>query len=328
MLRRFAAGLVATVWLFVSFGPLGPGGAAQAQQTQAPAQPELVFPGDAKFSELENKLREKTQISGAAWVEEFKKHQVFGQVRSSNGLQGTLFVDSLAAINVLTGQAPFIVYGTTTIPPGSKLGQKDFSGNYGIVIFTFNGLVLALIDVNTGSTGAYVILPVEGQTIIVAPLFFPLFSPVGVFQVLFTLITVPAPTPQAPVSPQIPQLPSPTCPAELTSKSDLNVPLNNQVTIASIKDDSGNPLFEIGGAPPGILTVQAFGDSSFLQFEYAIAVQRRNGIIIGPGTARILLSPEVPFALLVTSATKTACVQATPKVVNGVITIVGTLATK
>jgi hypothetical protein len=295
------------------------GGGLPDAQAQPPPPVEIVFPGDAKFSELESKLQEKTRISGAAWVDEFKRHQVLGQVRSVHGLVGTLFLDSVATINVLTGQTPFIVYGTITIPAGAQLGQRDFSGGYGIVIFT-GSLIIALIDLNTGSIGALVVVPTEGQTIIVAPFFFPFFSPVGIFQILFALITVPASAPPTP-----PALPTPTCPAELANKSDVNVSLSAPVTIASVKDGAGNALFEIGGAPPGVLTVQSFGAS--LQFVYTVSVQRRVGFIIGPGTARILLSPEIPFSLWVTTGEKTACLQARPKVGGGVITIVGTLAT-
>ncbi len=321
-MRRIAVGLFILLLMVMLSAPLGLVGSAQ--QTQ-PSQPEIVFPGDAKFAELESKLQEKTKLSGSAWVEEFKKRQVLGQVRGNNGLQGILFADSVATINVLTGQVPFIVYGTIAIPVGSKLGSKEIAGTFGIVIFTSNGLVLTLIDVNSGSIGAFIVLPVEGQTIVLAPLIFPFFSPVGIFQVLFSLITVPTPTTQPPTQPQIPQLPVPTCPADLSNKSDLNVPLGAQTSIVKMKDSAGTDLFEIGGVPPGILTVQSFGAS--LQFQYVVSVQRRTGFIIGPGTARILLSLELPFALLVTNGVKTACVQATPKVINGIVTIVGTLAT-
>lgn len=325
MIRRIAFGLVILVSLFGFLASQETSNSAQAQQVQAP-QPEIVFPGDSKFSELESKLQEKTQLSGSAWIEEFKKHQVFGQVRSTNGLQGTIFVDALATVNVLTGQVPFIVYGTTVFPAGTKLGQKEISGTYGIVIFVHNGLVLALIDVNSGSIGAFVVLPLEGQAVVVAPFFFPFLSPTGVFQILFSLVTAPTQTPQNPPNqPQIPQTPAPTCPTELTNKSDLNLPLTAQASIIKIKDSTGTDLFEIAAAPPGTLIVQSFGAS--LQFQYVVSVQRRTGFIIGPGTARIPLTLGIPFALLVTNGQKAACVQATPNVANGVVTLVGIVAT-
>ncbi len=325
MVRRIALGFVMMVCLCGFLVSQEISNSAQAQQVQS-QQPEIVFPGDAKFAELESKLQEKTQLSGSAWVEEFKKHQVFGQVRSSNGLQGTIFIDALATVNVLTGQVPFIVYGTTIFPVGTKLGQKEISGTYGIVIFVHTGLALALIDVNNGSIGAFVVLPLEGQTVVVAPFFFPFLSPTGVFQVLFSLVTVPTQTPQNPPNqPQIPQTAAPTCPAELSNKSDVNIPLAAPASIVKVKDSSGADLFEIGATPPNILTVQSFGAS--LQFQYVVSVQRRTGFIIGPSTARIGLTLGLPFALLVTNGQKTACLQATTNVANGVVTLVGVLAT-
>jgi hypothetical protein len=36
----------------------------------------------------------------------------------------------------------------------------------------------------------------------------------------------------------------------------------------------------------------------------------------------------MPFALFVTAGQKSACLQATPKLINNVLTIVGTLSTK
>ncbi len=299
----------------------------QAQQT-SPTQPEVVFPGDAKFSELESQFQEKTKISGAAWAEEFKKRQVFGQVRTNNGIQGTLFTESLALVALLAGQVPYIVYGTITIPQGAKLAQRDFSGNYGIVVIA-NPFVAALLDVTSGNIGSFVVLPAPATTLPFFPLATPLLSPLGVFQVLVALITVPTPAPPAPPappSPQPPQLTAPTCPQpELPNKSAVSLPLQAPGTIATIKDDAGADLFTIGAAPPGALIVQSFAQS--LQLRYITTFQQRLGIIIGPGTQQIPLVLDLPFVLFVTSSGKSACLQATPKLVNGVPTVVGTIST-
>ncbi|MCL6642162.1 MAG: hypothetical protein K6T71_02410 [Candidatus Bipolaricaulota bacterium] len=289
---------------------------------QAPRQPHVVFPGDAQFSELESAFQEKTKVSGSAWADEFQKRQPFGQVRSSTGITGTLFTEAFALVALVAGQVPYIVYGTIDIPQGAKLAGRDFSGKYGIVVIA-NPFVTALLDIPTGTIGAFVILPVSGTT----PLFpifpiAPFLGPVGIFQILFSLITVTPAAPPAPPAPQTPQAPAPTCPQDLPNKSDVNMPITEPAVIATISDTA--KLFEIGVAPPAFLTVQSFTQS--LQFSYVTAVYRRIGIIIGPGSQQIPLAVEMPFALFVTTGQKAACLQATPKLVNNVLTIVGTLS--
>jgi hypothetical protein len=290
---------------------------------QAPTQPQAIFPDDPKFSELQSAFQEKTQITGSAWADEFQKRQPFGQVRSSTGITGTLFTEAFALVALVAGQVPYIVYGTIDIPQGAKLAGRDFSGKYGIVVIA-NPFVAALLDIPTGTIGAFVILPMSGTT----PLFpifpvAPFIGPVGIFQILFSLITVTPAAPPAPPAPQIPQGPAPTCPQDLPHKSDVNTPLNAPAIIATISDTA--KLFEIGVAPPAFLTVQSFAQA--LQFSYTTALYRRIGIIIGPGSQQIPLTVEMPFALFVTAGQKSACLQATPKLVNNVLTIVGTLST-
>jgi len=308
--------VIVSLLIAVVFGPL----VLLAQQP--PAQ--VVFPDDPKFSELQSAFQEKTQITGSAWADEFQKRQPFGQVRSSTGITGTLFTEAFALVALVAGQVPYIVYGTIDIPQGAKLAGRDFSGKYGIVVIA-NPFVAALLDIPTGTIGAFVILPMSGTT----PLFpifpiAPFLGPVGIFQILFSLITVTPAAPPAPPAPQIPQAPAPTCPQDLPNKSDVNVPITEPAVIAAISDTA--KLFEIGVAPPAFLTVQSFTQS--LQFSYVTAVYRRIGIIIGPGTQQIPLAVEMPFVLFVTAGQKSACLQATPKLVNNVLTIVGTLSTK
>jgi len=308
--------VIVSLLIAVVFGPL----VLLAQQP--PAQ--VVFPDDPKFSELQSAFQEKTQITGSAWADEFQKRQPFGQVRSSTGITGTLFTEAFALVALVAGQVPYIVYGTIDIPQGAKLGGRDFSGKYGIVVIA-NPFAAALLDIPTGTIGAFVILPMSGTT----PLFpifpvAPFLGPVGIFQILFSLITVTPAAPPAPPAPQIPQAPAPTCPQDLPNKSDVNVPITEPAVIATISDTA--KLFEIGVAPPASLTVQSFAQS--LQFSYTTAIYRRIGIIIGPGSQQIPLAVEMPFALFVTSGQKAACLQATPKLVNNIPTIVGTLSTK
>jgi len=291
---------------------------------QAPTHPQVVFPDDPKFSELQSAFQEKTQITGSAWADEFQKRQPFGQVRSSTGITGTLFTEAFALVALVAGQVPYIVYGTMDIPQGAKLAGRDFSGQYGIVVIA-NPFVAALLDIPTGTIGAFVILPMSGTT----PLFpifpiAPFLGPVGIFQILFSLITVTPAAPPAPPAPQIPQAPAPTCPQDLPHKSDVNVPITEPAVIATISDTA--KLFEIGVAPPAFLTVQSFAQA--LQFSYTTALYRRIGIIIGPGSQQIPLAVEMPFVLFVTTGQKVACLQATPKLVNNILTIVGTLSTK
>lgn len=308
---------IATLSLFIVilFGPL----TLLAQQV--PAQ--VVFPDDAKFSELQSAFQEKTQITGSAWADEFQKRQPFGQVRSSTGITGTLFTEAFALVALVAGQVPYIVYGTIDIPQGAKLAGRDFSGKYGIVVIA-NPFVAALLDIPTGTIGAFVILPVSGTT----PLFpifpvAPFLGPIGIFQVLFSLITVPTPTPPAPPAPQVPQGPAPTCPQDLPNKSEINAPMNAPAVIATVSDTV--KLFEIGVAPPAFLTVQSFTQS--LQFSYTTALYRRIGIIIGPGSQQIPVTIDLPFVLFVTAGQKAACIEATPKLINNIPTIVGTLST-
>lgn len=298
----------------ILFGPL----TLLAQQ-----QAQVVFPDDAKFSELQSAFQEKTKITGSAWADEFQKRQPFGQVRSSTGITGILFTEAFALVALVAGQVPYIVYGTIDIPQGAKLAGRDFSGKYGIVVIA-NPLVAALLDIPTGTIGAFVILPVSGTT----PLFpifpvAPFLGPVGIFQVLFSLITVPTPAPPTPPAPQTPQGPAPTCPQELPNKNEINAPMNEVAVIATISDTA--KLFEIGVAPPALLTVQSFTQA--LQFSYTTALYRRIGIIIGPGSQQIPVTIDLPFALFVTAGQKAACLAATPKLINGVPTIVGTLST-
>ncbi len=307
---------ILSLLIVIVFGPL-----VLLAQQQAPAQ--VVFPDDAKFSELQSAFQEKTQVSGSAWADEFQKRQPFGQVRSSTGITGTLFTEAFALVALVAGQVPYIVYGTIDIPQGAKLSGRDFSGKYGIVVIA-NPFVAALLDIPTGTIAAFVILPVSGTT----PLFpifpvAPFLGPVGIFQILFSLITVPTPTPPAPPAPQIPQGPAPTCPQDLPNKSEVNAPMNAPAVIATVSDTA--KLFEIGVAPPAFLTVQSFAQS--LQFSYTTAVYRRIGIIIGPGSQQIPVTLELPFVLFVTAGQKLACLQATPKLINNIPTIVGTLST-
>lgn len=284
---------------------------------------QVVFPDDAKFSELQSAFQEKTKITGSAWADEFQKRQPFGQVRSSTGVTGILFTEAFALVALVAGQVPYIVYGTIDIPQGAKLAGREFSGKYGIVVIA-NPFVAALLDIATGTIGAFVILPVSGTT----P-FFPIFplvpflGPGGIFQILFSLITVPTPAPPAPPAPQVPQGPAPTCPHDLPNKSEINAPMNAVAVIATVSDTA--KLFEIGVAPPALLTVQSFTQA--LQFSYTTALYRRIGIIIGPGSQQIPVTLDLPFALFVTVGQKAACLAATPKLINGVPTIVGTLST-
>jgi hypothetical protein len=304
--------VIVSLLIAVVFGPL----VLLAQQS--PAQ--VVFPDDPKFSELQSAFQEKTKIAGSAWADEFQKRQPSGQVRSSTGITGTLFTEAFALVALVAGQVPYIVYGTIDIPQGAKLAGRDFSGKYGIVVIA-NPFAAALLDIPTGTIGAFVLLPVSGTT----PIFpvAPFLGPVGIFQILFSLITVTPAVPPAPPAPQTPQAPAPTCPQDLPNKSDVNVPITEPAVIATISDTA--KLFEIGVAPPAFLTVQSFAQT--LQFSYTTALYRRIGIIIGPGSQQIPLAVEVPFALFVTAGQKSACLQATPKLINNVLTIVGTLST-
>jgi hypothetical protein len=305
--------VIVSLLIAVVFGPL----VLLAQQSPAP----VVFPDDPKFSELQSAFQEKTKIAGSAWADEFQKRQPFGQVRSSTGITGTLFTEAFALVALVAGQVPYIVYGTIDIPQGAKLAGRDFSGKYGIVVIA-NPFAAALLDIPTGTIGAFVLLPVSGTT----PIFpiAPFLGPVGIFQILFSLITVTPAAPPAPPAPQTPQAPAPTCPQDFPNKSDVNVPITEPAVIATISDTA--KLFEIGVAPPAFLTVQSFAQT--LQFSYTTALYRRIGIIIGPGSQQIPLAVEVPFALFVTAGQKSACLQATPKLINNVLTIVGTLSTK
>jgi hypothetical protein len=305
--------VIVSLLIAVVFGPL----VLLAQQSPAP----VVFPDDPKFSELQSAFQEKTKIAGSAWADEFQKRQPFGQVRSSTGITGTLFTEAFALVALVAGQVPYIVYGTIDIPQGAKLAGRDFSGKYGIVVIA-NPFAAALLDIPTGTIGAFVLLPVSGTT----PIFpiAPFLGPVGIFQILFSLITVTPAAPPAPPAPQTPQAPAPTCPQDFPNKSDVNVPITEPAVIATISDTA--KLFEIGVAPPAFLTVQSFAQA--LQFSYTTALYRRIGIIIGPGSQQIPLAVEMPFALFVTAGQKSACLQATPKLINNVLTIVGTLSTK
>jgi hypothetical protein len=305
--------VIVSLLIAVVFGPL----VLLAQQSPAP----VVFPDDPKFSELQSVFQEKTKIAGSAWADEFQKRQPFGQVRSSTGITGTLFTEAFALVALVAGQVPYIVYGTIDIPQGAKLAGRDFSGKYGIVVIA-NPFAAALLDIPTGTIGAFVLLPVSGTT----PIFpiAPFLGPVGIFQILFSLITVTPAAPPAPPAPQIPQAPAPTCPQDFPNKSDVNVPITEPAVIATISDTA--KLFEIGVAPPAFLTVQSFAQT--LQFSYTTALYRRIGIIIGPGSQQIPLAVEVPFALFVTAGQKSACLQATPKLINNVLTIVGAMSTK
>jgi hypothetical protein len=305
--------VIVSLLIAVVFGPL----VLLAQQSPAP----VVFPDDPKFSELQSAFQEKTKIAGSAWADEFQKRQPFGQVRSSTGITGTLFTEAFALVALVAGQVPYIVYGTIDIPQGAKLAGRDFSGKYGIVVIA-NPFAAALLDIPTGTIGAFVLLPVSGTT----PIFpiAPFLGPVGIFQILFSLITVTPAAPPAPPAPQIPQAPAPTCPQDFPNKSDVNVPITEPAVIATISDTA--KLFEIGVAPPAFLTVQSFAQT--LQFSYTTALYRRIGIIIGPGSQQIPLAVEVPFALFVTAGQKSACLQATPKLINNVLTIVGAMSTK
>jgi hypothetical protein len=326
MLRqRLLIVLVLFIFLIGSFGLWSSHEPVHAQQIP-PSQFEIVFPGDAAFAGLDAKLREKSQLSGSAWVEEFKKQPVLARVRTTNGLEGVLFPNSLATINVLTGQAPFIVYGTIDIPAGAKLGSRDFSGEYGIVVFS-EPLAIALIDLTSGSAKAFVVVALQGQSIPLLALPLTIFSPLWVFQSVASLITVGTPMPPPPPPPPtpVPAPSEPRCLEDLPNKRDVSVSLVAPSTIVTVVDSAGENLFAIAVEPPKSLKVQSFG--AVVQFLYTTAQERHLGLIIGPDDLPVPLTVDRPFALFVASGTNSACLQATPKLVNGVLTLVGTLST-
>lgn len=323
--KRTVAGLLTLILLLTSFASFQGNHSIQAAQTSSTSQTEIFFPGDAKFSELESKLQEKSKLSGSAWVDEFKKQPVLAQVRASNGVRGTLYPNALAVGNVLAGQTPFILYGTINIPSGAKLGGKDLSGDFGIVVFS-EPLAIALIDLASGSVKAFIVVPLQGQTIPLLSLPLTIFSPLWVFQLLASLVTVSASASQAPTPPSAPQS-EPSCLQELPNKSNVNVPLNTASTITTVKDSAGKELFAILVDPPKSLTVKSSGAFS-LQFLYTTAKDRNLGVIVGPGELPVELTADVPFALYVVATnSKAACLLARPKQVNGVLTLTGTLST-
>ena len=323
--QRTAAGLVTLTLLLASFGSFQANHSAWAEQTSSTSQTEIVFPGDARFSELESQLQEKSKLSGSAWVEEFKKQPVLAQVRASNGVRGTLYPNALAVGNVLTGQTAFILYGTIKIPSGAKLGEKELAGDFGIVVFS-DPLAIALIDLASGSVKAFVVVLAQGQTVPLLSLPLTIFSPLWVFQLLASLVAVSAPASQASPPPSAPQS-EPSCLQELPNKTNVNVPLNIASTITTVKDSAGKELFAILVDPPKSLTVKSSGAFS-LQFLYTTAKDRNLGVIVGPGELPVELSADVPFALYVVATnSKAACLLATPKTVNGTLTLTGTLST-
>ena len=325
-IRRTALALVVLLWLLGS--TLAPNSAPFAQAQQAPTAQsaiQVVFPSAEGFAALQDRLQQKSQLSGAAWTREFKKHKSIGQLSASNGVKGVLFADATALLALLAGQKTSLIYGTIEIPEGGKLGGQEFAGNYGLVLFT-GSLDIALIDLQSGETGAFLVVPGDEQTLII-PILFPLFSPLAIFQILLSALALPAPASPQPAPPQpVPPAPLvPACLQNLPQERDINLPLSQTASILKATDGSGKQLFALAIVPPSSLSVRSFGAA--VQFIYASKARRQIGFIIGAGVQQVRLIPDTPFTLFVTDGSKMACLQATPQRIGGLLTLVGKLRT-
>jgi len=211
------------------------------------------------------------------------------------------------------------------IPDGAKLAGREFSGDYGLVLFT-GSLDIALIDLQSGKTGAFLVVPGDEQKLII-PILFPFFSPLIIFQLLLAALALPAPTPPqpAPSPPQPPAPQVPACQGNLPQERDISWPLNRPASILKATTSSGQELFEIAILPPGSLSVRSFGIT--VQFVYVSQAHRQIGFIIGPGMQKVPLVPDAAFTLFVAGGSKIACLQASPKLIDGLLTLVGKLRT-
>lgn len=142
----------------------------------------ILFPGEAGFSDREQEFKSQTGlIPGTSLVAEFDRGVPIGELRSSTGLVGTIFRDALSLPALALGQITHIIYGTITVPEGALMRGKGFAGTYGIVVYGAPSVIL-LAARQSGDLAAFVITS--------STLFLP---PTAVMEVLFQLITLPAP---------------------------------------------------------------------------------------------------------------------------------------
>lgn len=142
----------------------------------------VLFAGEPGFSDREQEFKNKTGLRpGTSLVAEFDSGVPIGEVRSSTGLVGTLFRDALNLPALALGQMTHIIYGTITVPEGALMRGKSFSGSYGIVVYGAP-TVIVLAERQSGGLAAFVI---TSSTLILPP--------TAVIEVLFQLITFPAP---------------------------------------------------------------------------------------------------------------------------------------
>lgn len=153
-----------------------------ASSQAVPGGVTILFPGEPGFSDREQEFKSQTGlIPGTSLVAEFDKGVSIGELRSSTGLVGTIFRDALSLPALALGQITHIIYGTITVPEGALMRGKGFAGTYGIVVYGAPSVIL-LAARQSGSLAAFAITS--------STLFLP---PTAVMEVLFQLITLPAP---------------------------------------------------------------------------------------------------------------------------------------
>ena len=267
----------------------------------------VSFPGDADFAGLAQEFAERTGLAeGTALAAEFAERSSIGQMRSSTGLEGTIFEDALLLSALALGQVSYVIYGTIEIPEGATLAGRSFFGDYGIVVYG-NPMVIVLVARGSGELAAFVITSSSA-------LLYPPFSVMGL---LFQLINVPPSlSPSSPPSGGLRFRISIDC-QELPAQREIDVAVGSGEVLVELSDS-----FAVKEAGLGALTVSSFGPG--LLFLVTATNYLYMGFVIGEGEQKVSIPLDRQFTLLVqTEEEKTACVEAGVVAADGGYHIVG-----
>lgn len=267
----------------------------------------LVFPEAEEFTALQQDFTETTGLApGAALAEEFKQEAV-GRVRSSSGLEGAIFKDAFLFPALALGKVSHLIYGTLAVPEGSRLAGREFTGDYGIIVYR-DPIVIVLVERGQGELAAFVVTGYPAMGL----------APLSVMSLLFQLIT----TPFAPPTP----MPAPVsglrfhltlhC-QELAVQEDLDVEVG-----------SGAALVEIAGEftvkENGLGSLKLISAGPGLQFLLSAQDLLNIGFVLPKKEQEVAIPLAGPFTLFVQGKEKKACIEAEVTATDGKYHIVGT----
>lgn len=290
--------LAAVLFLLTLLWTVSLSNGAFSQGTSLAGGVSVLFPGDPDFAAVEEDFLEETGLEpGTSLAEEFSRRSPIGQYRSSSGLVGTFFEEAFLLLSLR--QVSHIVYGTLTVPQGATLGGRDFSGEYGIVVYGLP-LVIVLAEQESGELAAFVVTSSA-----------PPQLPAYILELLFQLITPPLSRPPSQPPSSLPFFGfhlSLKC-QELPFQQEVDVSVGSGEALVEISDDSGAALFVVKEAGLGTLAISSFGPP--LQFLVSALNYFRLGLAGAERETEVAIPVGPEFTLLVQAEEeRAACIEA------------------